>query len=67
VTNDERKKRLEARLLSIHKRMQWIADTEMRAAWLNGAAARGEYLNEKERLIEETDRVVDELTSKPDA
>ncbi len=59
--------RLEARLLSIYQRVQWIADDALRSAWVNGAAAQGEYLAEKERLLEETDILLAQLESQAGA
>ena len=63
---DERE-RLEARLLSIYHRVQWIADDDLRAAWVKGAAEPGEYLAEKERLLEETDLLLAQLESQASA
>lgn len=61
----EREQRLMARLAAIHKRVQWMADEEARSAWVNGPAAQGHFLDEKERLIEEADRVLNELERAP--
>ena len=52
---------LNARLDAIHARLQWISDAEARAAWVNGLAARGILDTERERLIQETERVLDDL------
>jgi hypothetical protein len=62
--NQEREAKLERRLEVIHKRVQWMADAEARAAWVRGLGARGEFLPEKERLLDETDRILDELEAK---
>ena len=62
--NQEREAKLERRLEVIHKRVQWMADAEARAAWVRGLGARGEVLPEKERLLDETDRILDELEAK---
>jgi hypothetical protein len=62
--DERRKNKLEARLLAIHQRMAWIANEEARSAWLKGAAAQGHFLDEKERLIDETDRILDKLIGK---
>ncbi len=59
--NEEREAKLARRLEAIHKRVQWMANEEARAAWVGGIAARGEFLAEKERLLDETDRILDEL------
>jgi hypothetical protein len=56
--------KLAARLLAIHRRMEWIADEEARSAWVRGLAAQGHFLDEKERLIDETDRILDDLMKK---
>jgi hypothetical protein len=62
-----REELLEARLLSVHRRMQWIADDEARTAWLKGAVSDHHFMSEKERLIEETERILDELGVKQEA
>jgi hypothetical protein len=56
-----REEEIERRLLQIHKRVQWMANTEARAAWLRTYGARGEFWNEKKKLLDETDRLFDEL------
>ena len=52
---------LNDRLDDIQARLQWIADTEARAAWIKGFGANGEFDDERTRLIDETDRVLNEL------
>lgn len=52
---------LNLRLQGLHERLQWIADTEARAAWVGGYGAGGEFDGERERLIEKAERVLDEL------
>ncbi len=64
LNQQEREKNLLRRLDAIHKRVQWIADAEARAAWIRGIGARGEYLAEMERLVDETDRILAELERK---
>ena len=54
---------LNERLTAIHKRLQWIADEEARSAWVNGLAARGVFELERDRLIEETEQILDKLTA----
>lgn len=56
-----REEKLWDRLAAIHRRVQWMADEEARAALVGGRAADGAFLDEKERLCEETDRILDEL------
>jgi hypothetical protein len=66
MTENDREKWLMERLSSIHKRVQWIANEEARSAWFKGVAARGGYLERKERLIEDAERILAELSKKPD-
>lgn len=53
---------LNKRLDAIHDRIKWIANAEEKAAWVNGIAAQGVHDPERERLLNETDRILDELT-----
>tara|TARA_Y100000816_G_scaffold270624_1_gene234523 strand:+ start:957 stop:1184 length:228 start_codon:yes stop_codon:yes gene_type:complete len=53
--------RLNASLDRIYHRLQWIADTEARAAWFNGFGANGELDSERERLIQQAESVLDQL------
>lgn len=53
--------RLNERLLSIHKRLQRIADEEARSAWMKGVAASGAYAEEKVKLIDEAEKILDRL------
>jgi hypothetical protein len=57
---DEREEYLLKRLAD-HTRIQWMADAEARSAWVRGTAARGVHTAEKERLLEKTERILDEL------
>lgn len=52
---------LNNRLDAIHARLKWIADAEARSAWVKGLAARGIFAEERDRLIAETEKVVDAL------
>ena len=63
----EREALLLARLDQIHKRVQWMADEEARSAWVNGQAAQGMLWPAKLKLLDETDRILDELQGKPHA
>jgi hypothetical protein len=58
VTNE---KDLETRLLQIHQRLQWIADTEARAAWVAGYGARGEFEEQRDQLLQQAEEVLTEL------
>jgi hypothetical protein len=60
----EQQKKLLSKLAAIHQRVQWMADEEARSAWVGGLAARGIFLDEKERLIAEAERILDELEQK---
>ncbi len=64
---DEMTQRLFARLAAIHTRVQWMADQEAVAAWVNGPAAQGIYMADKERLIDEAEGILDRLEGKADA
>lgn len=57
MTEDE----LYTRLDRLHARIQWIADTEARAAWAKGFGANGELDAERGRLLEQAEAVLDEL------
>ncbi|MFC3179549.1 hypothetical protein [Cypionkella sinensis] len=52
---------IQARLTQIHNRIQWLADAEARAAWVNGAAADGRFWPEKLKLLDEADALLDKL------
>lgn len=56
-------KTLEQRLMHIHDRIKWIANAEERATWLKGYGARGEFEPERDRLLAEAERVLDELSN----
>lgn len=62
---------LESRLLQIHKRMEWIADKEARAAWIKRCTgieaygAQGEFDQERSMLLDETEKALDRLTNLP--
>ncbi len=55
------KNQLWERLGAIHQRIQWMADEEAVAAWINGLAARGVFMEEKLRLLEEADHILDKI------
>jgi len=57
----EREEKLEFKLNQLHRRINWLADKEARAAWVKGIGANGEFYAEKMKLIDETDRVLEEL------
>jgi hypothetical protein len=62
MIDPKREAELLARLDSIHRRVEWMATTEGRAALVKGIGANGEFWPEKKRLLDETDRILDELT-----
>jgi hypothetical protein len=64
MVDDDRKRAIEQRLKDIHERVQWMADAEARSALVNGWAADGHLWPEKEKLIEESERLLDELMGK---
>ena len=64
--SEQQKKRL-SKLAAIHQRVQWMADEEARSAWVGDLAARAIFLDEKERLIAEAERILDELEQKSNA
>ncbi|MFL6846647.1 MAG: hypothetical protein ACJ8ER_17410 [Allosphingosinicella sp.] len=51
------------RLAQIHDRLVWISETEAKAALIKGFGANGEFDPERQRLVEETDRLLDELAA----
>ena len=57
----EDEKLLWARLKRIGERMSWIANEEARSAWVDGLAARGMFQPERDRLIEEVEKILDKL------
>jgi hypothetical protein len=61
MSERDREAVLNARLDQIHKRVQWMADEEARSAWVNGVAAQGGFWPKKLKLLDETDRILDEL------
>lgn len=61
MTDHQREDQIVKRLEATHKRVQWMADQEARAIWVGGVGARGEYLKEKESLLDETERLLDKL------
>jgi hypothetical protein len=50
----------------IHRRVNNLADDEARSALVNGWAAQGNLIALKQKLIEEADKILDQLM-KPDA
>lgn len=58
---------LNARLLQIQKRLEWISDEEARSAWVKGVAAKGHFEAERDRLLDETDSILDRLRGLKDA
>ena len=61
MADTDREARLMARLASIHERIQWMADEESRSAWVKGEAAQSAFLDEKEKLIDEAEQIIERL------
>jgi hypothetical protein len=53
------------RLRHIAERVQWMANAEARAAWVQGLGAHGEFWEEKKRLLDETDKILDRIMEEP--
>jgi hypothetical protein len=51
--------RINERLGALHKRLQQISDLEAEAAPYGGLAARGHFEPERDRIIAETDALLD--------
>jgi len=52
---------IQFRLAFIGLRLEWISEREGRAAWTGGYGANGEFDPERERLIVESDRLLNRL------
>jgi hypothetical protein len=53
---------LQAKLAYIHRRLQTISEQEAAAVWIRGLAASGIHEPERDKLIEATERLLDEAT-----
>ena len=62
-TNLTRDALINDRLGQIHRRLADIAAMEAKAALVGGHGSKGEFDAERQRLIEETDRLLDELAA----
>jgi hypothetical protein len=62
-SNPIREAQINNRLAQIHRRLDQIADIEAKAAPHKGFGANGELDPERQRLTEETDRLLDELSA----
>lgn len=62
-TNSVCEAQINDRLRCIHRRLADIAAIEANAALVGGYGSRGEFDLERQRLIEETDRLLDELAA----
>ncbi len=60
-TNPNLEARINQRLQHIHQRLEQIAAIEASAAWVGGKGSKGEFDPERQRLIEETERLLGEL------
>lgn len=61
--NPVREARINDRLGQIHRRLADIAAIEAKAALVGGYGSKGEFDPERQRLIEETDHLLDELAA----
>ena len=52
---------LEARLLAIHRSLQWIADKEARAVWVAGYGAGGEFEDRRDYLLQQAEETLAKL------
>ncbi len=59
--NPAREAQINNRLGQIHRRLAHIAAIETYAARVGGYGSKGEFDPERQRLIEESDRLLDEL------
>jgi hypothetical protein len=53
------------RLRHIAERVQWMANAEARAAWVQGLGPNGEFWEEKKKLLDEADKVLDRIMEEP--
>jgi hypothetical protein len=58
----EGEKVLMKRLADIHRRVEWMADQEAVSAWVNGLAAQGALMAQKESLLTEAENILDQLS-----
>ncbi|MGY5780309.1 hypothetical protein [Rhizobium sp. LEGMi135b] len=59
MTEDDLNRRLDA----LHSRLKWIADTEARAAWIQGYGAKGEFDQERTKILADAENVLDQLVA----
>ncbi|WP_426020777.1 hypothetical protein [Brevundimonas sp. DWR2-3-1b1] len=52
---------LNARLDALGGRLAWISNTEARAAWVNGFGANGEFNEERTKIIDQAEQILDQL------
>ncbi len=62
-TNPAREAQINNRLGQIHRRLDDIAAIEANAARVGGYGSKGEFDPERQRLIEDTDCLLDELAA----
>jgi hypothetical protein len=62
---DELEDQLLLQLRHIAERVQWMANAEARAAWVQGLGTNGEFWAEKKRLLDETDKILDRIMEEP--
>lgn len=61
MTDETNKKKLWDKLEIIHRRVEWMTKEEGRSALFNGIAAQGHFMDEKMRLLDEVERILDKL------
>ncbi len=49
-----------AEIERLHKKLEWISEEEARSAQFGGIAAQGHFEPERERIIRQTDELLDE-------
>jgi hypothetical protein len=59
MTEEELNRRLDA----LHHRLKWITDTEARAAWIQGYGAKGEFDQERIKILADAENVLDQLVA----
>lgn len=59
--NPVREAQINQRLHHIHQRLEQIAAIEAKASLVRGRGSNGEFDPERQRLIDETERLLDEL------
>ena len=61
VEYERRMESLNRRLGAIHEMVNRLADREAQAAWVGGYGANGEFIAEKDRLLDNADLILDKM------